>query len=49
MTTDYKNLSERLAYIIYQMMEGDIPEGILETLEKYGYVDSDHEWIYEDE
>lgn len=35
-----------LAYMLYQVMEGDVPDDVYETLEKYGYVDENHEWIY---
>lgn len=34
-----------LAYMLYQVMEGDVPDDVYETLEKYGYVDENHEWI----
>ena len=35
-----------LAYMLYQVMEGDVPDDIYETLHKYGYVNDDYEWIY---
>lgn len=41
--------SDVLAYMLYQVMEGDVPDDVFETLQKYGYVDENHEWIYGDE
>ena len=38
-----------LAYLLYQVMEGDVPEDIYETLYKYGYINEDYEWKYGDD
>ena len=38
-----------LAYMLYQVMEGDVPDDIYETLHRYGYVNEDYEWKYDDE
>jgi hypothetical protein len=38
-----------LAYMLYQVMEGDVPDDIYETLHKYGYVNDDYEWKYGDD
>lgn len=44
---DYEQIAKELAYLVYQLMEGDIPN--TDILQKYGYVDENFEWIYEDE
>jgi hypothetical protein len=41
--------SYSLAYMLYRTMEGDPPDNVYETLQKYGYVDDNHEWIYGEE
>lgn len=41
--------ASELAYLLYQVMEGDVPDNIHETLHKYGYVDENYEWKYPDE
>ena len=48
---DLKKADEasELAYILYQVMEGDVPDDVYETLHKYGYVNEDYEWKYHDE
>ena len=38
-----------LAYLLYRVAEGDMTDGIYETLERYGYVDENHEWKYDEE
>lgn len=48
MKKDYKEIADELAYIVYKLYEGDEVEG-LERLREYGYVDDDHEWIYEED
>lgn len=40
---------EELAYMLYQTMEGDPPENVYEKLHEYGFVDENHEWIYDEE
>lgn len=46
---DWNEIAKDLAYTIYQLMEGDTPEGVYENLHELGFVDSNHEWIYEDD
>lgn len=38
-----------LAYMLYRTMEGDPPDNVYETLQKYGFVDENHEWLYDEE
>ena len=45
---DWKETADELAYIIYRLMEGDDVDAF-ETLHRYGYVDKDYEWLYEDD
>lgn len=42
---------ETLAYLLYQSMEGDIgdPDRVYSKLQEYGFVDENHEWIYDED
>jgi hypothetical protein len=40
---------EYLAYMLYRVAEGDDVDNIFETLHEYGFVDENHEWIYDEE
>ena len=47
--SDHAARADRLAYMLYQVTEGDVPDNIYETLEEYGYVDENHEWKYDED
>ena len=38
-----------LAYALYRLLEGDDHERASQLLEKYGYVDEDGEWLYDED
>lgn len=40
------DIHEELAYMLYQLIEGDVVENALSRLEELGFVDESHEWIY---
>lgn len=46
---DWFEVAKELAYMLYVTCEGDPPDNIYQVLERYEFVDEDHEWIYEDE
>lgn len=35
-----------LAYLLYQVMNGDVTDDVHDILQEYGYVDENFEWIY---
>jgi N-acetyl-anhydromuramyl-L-alanine amidase AmpD len=41
--------ADRLAYMLYRVMDGDTIDDVYETLHKYGYVDENHEWIHDED
>lgn len=43
------SIPDELAYIIYRLVEGDTVDDALEILHKYGYVDENYEWIYDED
>lgn len=45
----HAEIADELAYMLYRVMEGDVPDNVYETLQTYGYVDENHEWISDDE
>lgn len=41
---DWEARSRELAYLVYRLMEGDIPDTSI--LYEYGFIDEDGDWIY---
>lgn len=44
----WKEVSSTLAYMLYQVMEGDIADDVYETLKEFNFIDENYEWNYEE-